>query len=58
VAVELVKMGRVVDPGCTAKLYRPLFGKKDYNTYLPVDAAGPNKNVKLYPGVTVFRDVS
>jgi hypothetical protein len=58
VAAELVKMGRVVDPGCTAKLYRPLFGKNDYNTYWPVDAAAPNKNVKLYPGVTVFRDVS
>ena len=58
VEAELVKMGRVVDPGCTGKLYRPLFGKNDYNTYWPVDAAAPNKSVKLYPGVTVMRDVS
>jgi hypothetical protein len=58
VEAELVKMGRVVDPGCTGKLYRPLFAKNDYNTYWPVDAASPNKNVKLYPGVTVMRDVS
>ncbi|HLQ79237.1 MAG TPA: hypothetical protein VK210_17890 [Terriglobia bacterium] len=58
VEAELVKMGRVVDPGCTGKLYRPLFGKNDYNTYWPVDAASPNKNIKLYPGVTMTRDVS
>jgi hypothetical protein len=58
VQAELVKMGRVVDPGCTAKLYRPLFDKNDYNTYWPVDAAAPNKDVKLYKGVTVLRDVS
>jgi hypothetical protein len=58
IEAELVKMGRVVDPGCTGKLFRPLFGKNDYNTYWPVDAAAPNKNVKLYAGVTVMRDVS
>ena len=58
VQAELVKMGRVVDPGCTGKLFRPLFGENDYNTYWPVDAAAPNKNIKLYKGVTVFRDVS
>src|SRR6185295_11994506 len=33
-------------------------GKNDYNTYWPVDAAMPNKTIKLYPGVTVMRDVS
>jgi hypothetical protein len=58
IEAELVKMGRVVDPGCTGKLFRPLFGKNDYNTYWPVDAAMPNTKVKLYPGVTVMRDVS
>ncbi len=58
VEAELVKMGRVVDPGCTGKLYRTLFDKNDYNTYWPVDAAMPNAKVKLYPGVTVTRDVS
>src|SRR5215470_10973769 len=58
VEAELVKMGRVVDPGCTGKLYRPLFDKNDYNTYWPVDAAMPSKDVKLYKGITVLRDVS
>jgi hypothetical protein len=58
VEAELVKMGRVVDPGCTGKLYRPLFDKNDYNTYWPVDAAMPNKDIKLYKGVTIMRDVS
>jgi hypothetical protein len=58
IEAELVKMGRVVDPGCTGKLFRPLFGKNDYNTYWPVDAAMPNTKVKLYPNVTVMRDVS
>src|SRR5215468_1348723 len=58
VEAELVKMGRVVDPGCTGKLYRPLFDKNDYNTYWPVDAAMPNKDIKLYKGITVLRDVS
>ena len=58
VEAELVKMGRVVDPGCTGKLYRPLFDKNDYNTYWPVVAAMPNKDIKLYKGSTVLRDVS
>jgi hypothetical protein len=58
IEAELVKMGRVVDPGCTGKLYRPLFDKNDYNTYWPVDAAMPNKDIKLYKGVTILRDVS
>jgi hypothetical protein len=58
VEAELVKLGPIVEPGCTAKLYRPLFGKNDYNAYWPVDAAMPNKTLKLYPGVTVSRDVS
>ena len=58
VEAEIRKLGPVVEPGCTSKLMRPLFGKNDYNTYWPVDAAMPNKNVKLYPGVTLMRDVS
>src|SRR5262245_33699218 len=56
VEAELRKLGRVVEPGCTAKLVRPLFPKSDYNTYWPVDAAEPNKKLKLYPGLTVDRD--
>jgi triacylglycerol lipase len=58
VEAELIKMGRVVDPGCTGKLYRPLFGRNDYNAYWPVDAAMPNKTIRLYAGVTVTRDLS
>lgn len=59
VEAELQKLGPVVEPGCTSKLMRPLFNvKNDYNTYWPVDSAMPNKNVKLYPGVTLMRDVS
>ncbi|HLH31107.1 MAG TPA: hypothetical protein VKY31_07880, partial [Terriglobia bacterium] len=59
VEAEIRKLGPVVEPGCTAKLMRPLFPtKNDYNTYWPVDAAAPNKNIKLYPGVTLMRDVS
>jgi hypothetical protein len=58
VEAELRKLGPVVEPGCTSKLMRPLFGKNDYNTYWPVDAAAPNKNLKLYPGVTLMRDLS
>ena len=59
VETEIRKLGPVVEPGCTAKLMRPLFAtKNDYNSYWPVDAAMPNKNLKLYPGVTLMRDVS
>ena len=58
VEAEIRKLGPVVEPGCTAKLMRPLFAKNDYNTYWPADAAMPNKSVKLYPGVTLMRDVS
>src|ERR1700687_538745 len=58
VEAELRKLGPVVEPGCTAKLMRPLFGKNDYNTYWPVDAAAPNKNIKLYPGTALMRDLS
>jgi hypothetical protein len=29
----LRKIGQIVDPACTAKLYRPLMPAKDYNTY-------------------------
>jgi Carboxylesterase family len=44
----LVKMGHIVDPPCTAKLYRPLMPMNDINS-----------NAKpLYPGITVTREVS
>ena len=44
----LVKIGPIVDPVCTAKLYRPLMPKNDINSTV----------TPLYPGITVARDVS
>jgi BD-FAE protein len=44
----LLKIGQVVDPACTAKLYRPLMPTNDYNSGV----------TPLYPGVTLARDVS
>src|SRR5215471_9162244 len=55
----LRKIGQIVDPACTAKLYRPLMPKNDYNTYWPHGAPAPNKLAEpLYPGVSLARDVS
>src|SRR5436309_1353152 len=54
----LRKIGQIVDPACTAKLYRPLMPKNDYNTYWPVGASAPANRMPLYPGVTIARDVS
>jgi triacylglycerol lipase len=44
----LRKIGQIVDPGCTAKLYRPLMPDNDINS-----SATP-----LYPGIAIARDVS
>jgi hypothetical protein len=44
----LKKIGQIVDPACTAKLYRPLMPKNDYNSNV----------TPLYPGITLARDVS
>lgn len=52
----LLKIGQIVDPACTAKLYRPLMPKADFNTYWPHDAASPVSTAPLYPGVTIVRD--
>jgi hypothetical protein len=55
----LRKIGQIVDPACTAKLYRPLMPKNDYNTYWPVGASAPaNLQAPLYPGVALARDVA
>jgi BD-FAE len=54
----LRKIGQIVDPPCTAKLYRPLMPKSDYNTYWPVGAPAPTNLMPLYPGVKLSRDVS
>ena len=58
IEASLRKIGQVVDPACTSKLYRPLMPKNDYNTYWPVGASAPNKLAQpLYPGVALARDV-
>jgi triacylglycerol lipase len=44
----LRKIGQIVDPACTAKLYRPLMPKNDVNS----------NETPLYAGITVARDVS
>jgi hypothetical protein len=54
----LKKIGQIVDPACTAKLYRPLMPKNDYDTYWPPDASAPAFTGQLYPGVTIARDQS
>src|SRR3954468_14681947 len=58
IAEGLKKIGQIVDPACTAKLYRPLMPKNDYNTYWPPGAPAPAFTGQLYPGVTVARDQS
>jgi len=45
---ELVKMGHIVDPPCTAKLYRSLMPANDINSHV----------TPLYSGITVVRDQS
>ena len=54
----LLKIGQIVDPACTAKLYRPLMPPADFNTYWPVGAAAPVSTAALYPGITIARDQS
>src|SRR5215470_14146468 len=54
----LRKIGQIVDPPCTAKLYRALMPKNDYNTYWPPSAEGPAVTTQLYPGITITRDQS
>ncbi len=44
----LLKIGQVVDPGCTARLYRSMMPANDINSNV----------TPLYPGITIARDVS
>jgi hypothetical protein len=48
IETELIKMGHIVDPPCTAKLYRPLMPANDITS----------DKTPLYPGITVLRDLS
>ena len=43
IADGLRRIGQVVDPACTAKLYRPLMPANDYNTYWSPGAAAPGR---------------
>src|SRR5713101_7022893 len=54
----LKKIGQIVDPACTAKLYRPLMPANDFNTYWPPGASAPATTNPLYPGITIARDQS
>ena len=36
---QLKKIGQVVDVSCTAKLYRPMMPKNDYDAWWPLGAA-------------------
>jgi len=56
IEAELLKIGQIVDPACTAKLYRPLMPASDFNTYWPPDAPSPKSLAPLYPGVKIVRD--
>src|SRR5262252_4353940 len=59
IEADLRKIGQIVDPACTSKLYRPLMPKNDYNTYWAVGASAPAKlNEPLYSGVSIMRDIS
>jgi hypothetical protein len=58
IADGLRKIGQIVDPACTARLYRPLMPANDFNTYWPPDAAVPMSTAPLYPGITITRDQS
>ena len=58
IEAELRKIGQIVDPACTAKLYRPMMPPNDFNTYWPPDAPQPKTTAPIYPGVTIVRDQS
>jgi len=48
IEAQLLKIGQIVDPACTAKIYRPLMPANDVNSGV----------TPLYPGIAVSRDVS
>jgi hypothetical protein len=58
IEAQLLKIGQIVDPACTAKLYRPLMPKNDFDTYWPPSATAPATTQPLYPGITIARDQS
>jgi hypothetical protein len=48
IETELIHIGKIVDPACTAKLYRPLMPSNDITS----------SAVPLYPGITIERNVA
>src|SRR5215510_5293732 len=58
IETALRNIGQIVDPPCTAKLYRPLMPKNDYNNYWPANAPAPTNLMPLYPRIKLARDVS
>ena len=60
IETQLVKIGHIVDPPCTAKLYRSLMPAKDVADQMAeMQKTGkPSNQVPLYPGITIWRDVS
>ena len=58
IAEGLKKIGQIVDPACTARLYRPLMPAADFNTYWPVNAPSAVSTARLYPGIDIARDQS
>jgi hypothetical protein len=60
IEAQLQKMGHIVDPGCTAVLYRSMMPKKDIVDQLAeMKATGkPSNEVNIYPGITIYRDMS
>jgi hypothetical protein len=53
---ELMKIGQIVDPACTAKLYRPLMPQPDFK-YWPRIRPRQNRRARSI-GVTIVRDQS
>jgi len=60
IEAKLLKIGPIVDPACTAKIYRPLMPRQEVaDQYLEMEKTGkPSDRVPLYPGITIERDVS
>lgn len=47
IEAKLLSIGQIVDPACTAKIYRPLMPANDINSNV----------TPLYPGIAISRDV-
>ena len=60
IEARLQEMGHIVDPGCTAVLYRSMMPKKDIVDQLAEmqNTGKPSNQVTIYPGITIYRDVS